>query len=65
MCFSHLGVLLISVTPLTTENTENKTTPKICKITVLNYVSYSHQSVFLKKFLVLKIHIHNLVVFHV
>ena len=33
MCFSHLGVFLISVKPLTTENTENKTTPKICKIT--------------------------------
>ena len=32
--FSHLGVFLISVKPLTTENTENKTTPKICKITV-------------------------------
>ena len=29
MCFSHLGVFLISVKPLTTENTENKTTPKI------------------------------------
>ena len=34
MCFSHLGVFLISVKPLTTENTENKTAPKICKITV-------------------------------
>ena len=34
MYFSHLGVSLISVKPLTTENTENKTTPKICKITV-------------------------------
>ena len=34
MCFAHLGVFLISVKPLTTENTENKTTPKICKITV-------------------------------
>ena len=34
--FSHLGVSLISVKPLTTENTENKTTPKICKITVFN-----------------------------
>ena len=34
MCFSHLGVFLISVIPLTTENTENKTTPNICKITV-------------------------------
>ena len=28
-------VFLISVTPLTTEFTENKTTPKICKITVI------------------------------
>ena len=36
MYFSHLGVSLISVKPLTTENTENKTTPKICKITVFN-----------------------------
>ena len=34
MCFSHLGVFLISVKPFTTENTENKTIPKICKITV-------------------------------
>ena len=34
MYFSHLGVFLISVKPMTTENTENKTTPKICKITV-------------------------------
>ena len=34
MCFSHFGVFLISVKPLTTENTENKMTPKICKITV-------------------------------
>ena len=34
MYFSHLGVYLISVKPLTTENTENKTTPKISKITV-------------------------------
>ena len=34
MCFPHLGVFLISVKPLTTENTEIKTTPKICKITV-------------------------------
>ena len=34
MYFPHLGVFLISVKPLTTENTENKTTPKICKITV-------------------------------
>ena len=30
--FSHLGVFLISVKPLTTENTEIKTTPRICKI---------------------------------
>ena len=36
MCFSHLGVFLISVKPLTTENTENKTPPKICK----NYSRY-------------------------
>ena len=28
--FSHLGVFK----PVTTENTRNKTTPKICKITV-------------------------------
>ena len=28
-CFSHLGVFLISVKPLTTENTENKTTTEI------------------------------------
>ena len=35
--FSHLGVFLISVKPLTTENTENKTTPKICKITVVSW----------------------------
>ena len=34
MCFSHLGVFLISAKPLTTENTESKTTPKIYKITV-------------------------------
>ena len=33
--FSHLGVFLISVKPLTTEITENKTTPKFCKLTVL------------------------------
>ena len=33
MCLSHFGVFFISVKPLTTENTENKTTPKICKIT--------------------------------
>ena len=32
---SHLGVFLISVKPLSTKNTENKTSPKICKITVL------------------------------
>ena len=35
MYFSHLGVFLISVKPMTTENTENKTAPKICKITVV------------------------------
>ena len=29
-----IGVFLISVKALTTENTENKSTPKICKITV-------------------------------
>ena len=29
--FSHSGIFLISVKPLTTENSENKTTPKICK----------------------------------
>ena len=34
MCFSNLGVFLNLVKPLSTENTENKTTPKICKITV-------------------------------
>ena len=33
MYFSHLVVSLMSVKPLTTEN---KTTPKICKITVFN-----------------------------
>ena len=32
MYFSHLGVFLKA---LTTENTENKTTPKVCKITEL------------------------------
>ena len=37
--FFHLGVFLISVKRLTTEITENKTTPKICKITV-NIMSY-------------------------
>ena len=37
MKFSHSGVFLISVKPLTAENTENKTTPKICKITVSGY----------------------------
>ena len=42
MYFSHLGVSLISVKPLTTENTENKTTPKISKITVREFlVRYS------------------------
>ena len=30
--FSHLGVFLISVKPLTIENTENKTTLKIVKL---------------------------------
>ena len=35
MSFSHLGVFLISVKPLATEKTENKTTPKVCKITVV------------------------------
>ena len=30
---SHLGVFLISVKPLTIENTEKKTSPKNCKIT--------------------------------
>ena len=33
--FFILGVFLISVKPLTTEITENKTTPKFCKITVI------------------------------
>ena len=33
MLLWYLGVFFISVKPLTTENTENKTTPKICKIT--------------------------------
>ena len=33
--FPQLGVPLISVKPLTTENTKKKTTPKICKITVV------------------------------
>ena len=37
MYFSQLGVVLISVKPLTTEITENKTTPKFCKITVFTY----------------------------
>ena len=32
MFSSHLRVFLISVKPLTTENTENKTTPKIVKL---------------------------------
>ena len=36
--YSHLGVFLISVKPLTTEITENKTTPKFCKITVDGFV---------------------------
>ena len=34
MYFSHWGVFLNSVKPLTTENTEYETTPEICKITV-------------------------------
>ena len=34
MYISYLGVFLISVKPSTTEITENKTTPKFCKITV-------------------------------
>ena len=38
MYFYLLGVFLISVKALTTEITENKTTPKICKITVLGKV---------------------------
>ena len=33
--FLILGVFLISVKPPITENTEIKTTPKVCKITVL------------------------------
>ena len=44
MCFSHLGVFLISVKPLTTENTENKTTPKICKITVYRVIMSKYAS---------------------
>ena len=35
MYFPHLGVFFISVKPVTTENTEDKTTPKFSKITVL------------------------------
>ena len=35
---SPIGVFLISVKPLTAENTENKTTPKICKITVVQAI---------------------------
>ena len=42
MCFSHLGVFLMSVKPLTTENTKNKTLPKICKITVASTASDSN-----------------------
>ena len=39
MCFSHLGVFLISVKPLTTEN---KTAPEICKITALReYIEHN------------------------
>ena len=33
MYFSHLGVFLVSVKPLTIENTENKSKPNMCKIT--------------------------------
>ena len=40
MCFLHLGVFLISVKPLTTENTENNTSPKICK---LQYVCFAFE----------------------
>ena len=35
MYYSLLGVFFILVKALATENTENNTTPKICKITVL------------------------------
>ena len=35
MHISYLGVFLFSVKPLTTENNENITTPKIRKITVI------------------------------
>ena len=35
MHFCYLGVFLISVKPLTTVKTEYKTTPKVCKITVI------------------------------
>ena len=45
MHFSYLGVFLVSVKPLATENAENKTTPKICKITV--FPIRSHQKYFL------------------
>ena len=44
MCFSHLGVFLISVKPSTTENTENKTTPKICKITIFFCMYKEHHT---------------------
>ena len=40
--FLILGVFLISVKPMTTEITENKTTPKICKITVRGDLKSSH-----------------------
>ena len=36
MYFTNFGVFLISVKPLTTENTKNKTAPKFCKITKLH-----------------------------
>ena len=39
MRFSHLGVF-----SLTTENAEKKTTPKICKITVVCSRTFSGQS---------------------
>ena len=40
MYFSHLGVFLISVKPLTTETAENKTTSKFCKTTVIMRTAY-------------------------
>ena len=45
MYFSQLGVVLISVKPLTTEITENKTTPKFCKITVILILWCCHGSI--------------------